>query len=278
MKKLIIILYSFFFLLCLINYNNIIQITNKILMNFINIVIPSLFPLILLNNIFIKSGFFLIIIKKIPKLKEPLIILLTILLGAPSSLSFLSDLTKQNVINNKEKELVFFSFGGISFSFLYSLSLTIKNQNIYSFLLTYYIGEILIYIIFRNKNMFKRQTIKTIVFKKSIYFDSIKSSANLLLIIFVSSLLFNYSFMFNTNIFNINPLLCSLIEFSYSSFKALNFSYISPIVLMFILSFLSFSIYFQIYYLDSSYDLLNHIKKRWFISTINSCLFFIFFF
>lgn len=276
MKKLIAFLYTIFFFLCLLNYSNITYISKNIISNFINVVIPSLLPLIILNNLFIRSGCFLSLIKRFPLLKEPLIILISILLGAPSLINFLNDLEKQKIITNSGKEIFISSFGGISFAFIYLISVSITSLYKYAFLFFYYLGEIILYLIYKDKNMFYQ----TISFKtslnKKIYIDSIKTSILQVLIILVSSLLFNYLFMFNINVYHKLPILCSFIEFSYSSLLAINITNYSNLMLMLILSFTSLSIYFQIYYLSSSYDLYTHIKKRWFIATINTCLFFIF--
>ncbi len=278
MKKLIIIFIPFFFL-CILNYANIITITSDIFNTFIFKIIPSLLPMLLLTNIFLKCGFFIKIINKFSKIRNLLIIVIIIFLGSPSSILFLNELIKQKIITKKEKEIFFSSFGGVSFPFLYNLSLTYHSLNGVYFIFIYYVGELLIYILFKENNINKVSKISEIQIKKSILFDSIKDSFKTLSIILCTSLLFNYLFCANPIIFEKCPLLTCFIEFSYSTFLVLkNDDIISSLFIVLLLSFTSISQYFQTYYLDSKYPIDYHIKRRWLISIINSCLFFIFFY
>ena len=230
--------------------------------------------MIFLSTLLIKGGFFSYLINKFKKIKTPLIIFLTIILGAPSSLILLNDIEQQNIINKNEKELLFTCFGGISFSFLISLY---SNSSIkHLFIIIYYTGELLIYLFFKNRNN-RKITIKPIAFKKSSIRESIIQTLLSICSILFFSLCFNYLFAYSNKAFTYYSFLTMFLEFSYSSYICISSSFIyKDILIMLILSFTSLSLYFQIYYFDSSYDLINHIKKRWLISTINSILLFIF--
>lgn len=279
MKKLFILLFIPFFFLCLINYSSVIEISRNIWSSFLIKIIPTLLPMLLLTNIFIKGGFFINIIRKFPKFRDVIIIFISILLGNPSSLIFLNDLKSQNIITYKEKEVFFSSFGGISFPFLYSLIITFDSLKGIYFLLIYYTGEFLIYFFIKNKTEVKIMNIKKITINRNILFDSILASFKTLSIIICFSLLINFIFCMNLNVFNTLPLLTCFIEFSYSSFISLqNQNFITSLFMMMILSFTSLSLYFQVYYIDPCCIIENLIKKRWLISAINTCLFFIFFF
>ena len=185
MKKLIIFIFIPFFFLCLFNYSNIIIISKDIWVNFIMKIIPSLLPMLLLTNIFIKGGFFIKIINKIPRSKNIIIILLVILLGSPSSITFLNDIKKQNIINEQEKDILFSSFGGISIPFLFKLTILYPSLKGIWYLLIYYLGEFIVYFFQKNKYS-KIKNIKNVSINRSIYINSIKDSFKSLSIIILN--------------------------------------------------------------------------------------------
>ena len=277
MKKAFIPCYFLFFIYCLIFYKEIIFLTKDILTIFIQHVFPSLFPMILLSELFFSLGIIHKLMKNHPSLAHFMIVLFTMFLGCPSSLPFLNQLKKDEVISKEERNLLLFSFGGISFPYLYSLLIlhALDQKDIELFFILYLV-EILFYLFFSIRFRKDRQ----IRDKNEIKIElnhSIISSLKTFSIIFVTTLLWNYGFASCLSIYkNMSPL-SMLIEFSYSGYfvHALKRNE-SLIFLSFLLSFTSISSFAGISLIDQDFPLLKHMKIRLFLGIFTTLLTLIF--
>ncbi len=266
MKKLLYACLFIYFIYIIFFYQNMIILTSNILNTFINKVIPSLCFFLFLSQIIISSNILLKIIYKFKVIKEPLLIALCFLLGSPASSTLFKELEEKKLLSKNEKENYISSFSGISFSFL--LGLLEKNIHI---IYVIFCAELIVFLFFKEREKNSFNDVKLSLNKK-IIMSSIKKTSFTLIFIFLSTLFFNSFFLINLDIFVSNPFLTYLNEFSYSAYliNDINIMY-KEYFQIFLLSFTSMSLFFQIIFFDRNYDILKHIKRRLMIAIL-SCL------
>lgn len=224
--------------------------------------IASLFPFILITNLFLKSNILINIhlflnSKKLSLLFDIFIIILIILIGVPGNINLLNYLYKTNIIDKKKYNNLLSSFGGISFPFIYFVILN-TNQMKNTFLLLLISTQVLIYFLFKEKG--NNSPIKYYKYQINI----VKQTLFSLGIIFFYLLTLSSLYIFFINVpAPYNHFLNGLIEFSINAINLSNINNnISLILLCFLLSFTSLSLILQIKNLSTEINLINYIKKR----------------
>ncbi len=279
MKKIWILLYFFFFFYCFLFYQNVTQLTADITQTFLQHVFPSLFPMLLLSELFLSSGLLSKIVEKNSKIGEIFLIFLTGILGCPSALPFLNRCQKMHLISKERKDLLLCCFGGVSFSYLSSLLLyhqTTEKDGILFFLL--YLGEFFLYFCFRKKEI-RNESYLCPTLNRSSLNKAILSSGKTFFLIFSTTLLWNYFFAFFPGIYERISPLTMWIEFSYSGFYVHQLPFFQRyFFLTLLLSFTSISVFFQLVILDKDYPISSHIKMRFLITFCNLLLSLLFLF
>lgn len=224
--------------------------------------IASLFPFILITNLFLNSNVLIdihkfLISKRLHFIFDIFTIVLIILIGVPGNINLLNYLNKTNIINKKKYNNLLSSFGGISFPFIY-LVILIDHQIKYLFIIILIIIQSTVYLLSQSED--KNQSINYYPYKIDIIKHSLFSLGVILFYLLTLSslyLVFNYLPIPYNYFFN------GLIEFSINSINLSNInSLTSTILLCFLLSFTSISLILQIKSLSIDFNITNYIKKR----------------
>ena len=237
--------------------------------------IASLFPFILITNLFLKSNILidihkLLISKKLNFIFDIFIIILTILIGVPGNINLLNYLNKTNIISKKKYDNLLSSFGGISFPFIY-LVILIDHQIKYPFIILLIIIQSTLFLLSSKKE--EHRSINYFPYKLDIIKQSLFSLGVILFYLLTLSsiyLIFNYLPIPYNYFFN------GLIEFSINSINLSNInSLISTMLLCFLLSFTSLSLILQIKSLSLDFNIKNYIKKRAIIALLVTLIIFL---
>ncbi len=262
-----IFLYLFFLIKDnIVIVNNIVNTTNL----FFNKVFPSLFPLIIVNDILISYNLPYYICKLLKTNNISLyVFIMSLISGTPSNAVIISKLVDNKTINNdyasKLLSFTYFSSPLFLITMLYSI---FNNYSIVTkIILIHYISNIIIYFIFYKKY---NNNIKYIVNDKTLSSNilcAIKNSINTMLIIFATIIFFAIISTMITNIININPLINALINGIFeitrglNSINILNISVkLKEIISLIIISFGGLSIHMQVLSIINDYK----IKYKYF--------------
>lgn len=277
---LLILLFYIVFYQKIIPYNKIIFST--LLYSFV----PCLFPLFILINTFIESDGITYFYNKLKttKFRRQLfyvfICFLLLNIGIPNSITIVNNLYNKNIISSEEKNKLFSSVGIVSFPFVYGICLSnIIDKNLSLFILIIYIVVNIAFLYIQGfKINFDQNITITKNSNREIFNKSLTSSIKSIIII-VTTIMISSSFLFLINNIAVpfNYFIQGLIEFSYPSYNLSSINdHVSLTLLMFILSFPSFSTLLQIKLIDRNFKIIPFIRKRSVIS-ITIVIIFIFF-
>lgn len=253
------------------------QIIAKEVINvFLFFIIPSLAPAMILDYLFLYSGGLDILTLGKNKNASVPIIILGILSGTPTLLTYVDEAIKENFLSNEEAQHIVEAFSMPSFPFLLAISLKLQNQ-VMKWLL---ISQILIinlvfYILKKPKNQEKTTYRLLNNTPKNILQSTFLATSKSLVMIFGSMLLFSLPLLILQEFFRNDILygVSGLFEFSYSLTKLSEYStFLSYIFMSFIASFGSFSLLSQVSTLCHSISLPKVIKKRFYIALINTAI------
>ena len=266
--------YLFFiilFLLTILFYQQIVPTTKEIFNTLTFSFIPSLLPALFLTNIFLKTDGLIHLYKvlnknKFTKLLYMIIVLIICLtIGTPSILLLCNELQKKNIVNKRSYLSLVSACGGVSFPFLYGITLLNLNNKIISIIILFIFLLSSIYGLIESPNLIYTNDSFSQIFKESIF-----NTTKTLLIIAFSVLLFSIPLFILERIkVPYNYIIEGLIEFSYPTYKLskLNTIYSYYLILFFSL-FPSLSIIFQIKIIDRKFKLFPYLIKRFFIVLI----------
>lgn len=253
------------------------QIIAKEVINvFLFFIIPSLAPAMILDYLFLYSGGLDILTLGKNKNASVPIIILGILSGTPTLLTYVDEAIKENFLSNEEAQHIVEAFSMPSFPFLLAISLKLQNH-VMKWLL---ISQILIinlvfYILKKPKNQEKTTYRLLNNTPKNILQSTFLATSKSLVMIFGSMLLFSLPLLILQEFFRNDILygVSGLFEFSYSLTKLSEYStFLSYIFMSFIASFGSFSLLSQVSTLCRSISLQKVIKKRFYIALINTAI------
>lgn len=273
MKKIVIFFLVVFFAFCVLLYPNVIKLTKSFTDNFIHNIIPALLPLIFLINILEKCNILSFFLTKNSFLNNLVLIIISILLGAPANLILFNKLEKKDLISNKQKNLLVATFSSFSFSYLCFLF----SENINMILLVL-ASEIFVYSCFYKKERINRKHIKIII-ARNCFQTAIEDTLKTLAFIYFTTLSMNFLFVFNLSVYDSFSPIIMMFEFSFSGTFVKNLMLDNKnLIFLIIASLNSLSVYFQLFYFSQKYDLLSHIKKRTYIGILTVFLYFVFVF
>lgn len=279
-----------FFIVLLIGvlffYNNILIYNKIIVENIVFSFIPSILLILILVNLILEFDALSYLYNKIYKNKVGRIIYVILLiiicccLGMPTMQLLLLDLKNKKILSQKNVDNFIYSFGTVSFSFLYGVCLSnLKNKNIaVLILIIYFIICFIFFLLFGFKINNNEIEINKNITNKSlsnVFFNSLKTIG----IISCSVILFNmFLFIFETFSFPFNYLVEGLIEFSYPMVKISKINNLfSYILLIFISLFPSLSLIVQSKILNENLNLKKYLFFRLLIS-LSGVILFIFIF
>lgn len=276
MKKIIFIL----FLLVLIFYQQIIPYNKLIFNTIIFSFVPSLLPCLLIVNFILELDILEYLYSKLYKNKLGRIIYLLILiiicitLGMPSLQIVLKKQEKKNILSLADVNKIIYSFGTISFPFIYGVCLiNISDYRIIIYSLIIYFVLNMSLLMMMN---IKINKINIIIEDKDIskaLSNSINTSLKTIFMIVCVVLLFSLNNFFLEKIpYNFKYLLEGLFEFSYPCYQASKNNLF--IIMNFLFLFPSFSIVIQSRFLNKDLDIKKYLLYRFIIALIGCLLFY----
>lgn len=276
MKRLYIVL-LFLYLVFLFLFNErIVQSLSVVNTLYFSRYLISLFPFILFTNLLLKSGFVSDFHRWCQKKNADLVFeifsaFLIVLIGVPGNIQVIDSLKATGIIDEKGKENLLHSFGGISFPFIY---LVILRDHPYrkEILFLFLAAEALYYCIFREKSPKKRE------FTYSEYpIPVIRRTGYSLFVILFSLLSFtSLGFLFDWVKEPFRYAINGLIEFSYNDIRLSQIrTGTSSLLLTFLLSFTSLSLIVQIKSVDPSFRIFKYVKARLCIALFSASCFFL---
>lgn len=274
MKKynlLIFILFDLCFILIFCKISKIILDLNFLFLNkYLISIIPFTFIINLLLSTNIINDFFMF--NKNQLFRNILIIIIFILIGLPGNIIFVDYLNKSELISNDKKENIINCYGGISFPFIYVVLINSFSWK-WLFLIIMYLIES-IFFLYDYKIESKIQQISTIN-----KVDPINNTIYGVSCAYFSFLIFScISQFFNIIPNDISLIFKELIEFSYNLIqltKIKSNAYI--LITVFLMSFCSLNILFQMKMLDKKINILKFIKKRAIIALYITLIFYFFY-
>lgn len=258
------------FLIIIFCYQLIIPFNKEIISSIIFSFIPSLFPCLLLINIVLENDTLLFIYNKLKNntftrcIFVLFLVFLSSIVGMPSLQLVLKKLLDYKIINKKDYNNFIYSFGTISFPFLYGVCLINYEINIcLRMLIFFYFGNLINLFILG----FKINNIDVKIKEKSLL-SSINQSINLsikTISVIVSTVCLFSLLLFLGEIIKApyRYLIEGLIEFSYPCLKASKLKTISgELIVLFISLFPSLSIIFQSKIINKELDIRKYIFNR----------------
>lgn len=264
-KNILFFLFCIFFILLFKNYEIINLNIVKSCTIFIKNIFPSIFPIFIISTILLNLNFNKIINKILGKISKKFfklsesqtyILFMSLFSGFPSSAKISKEMYDKNLITKKEiqKIILFTHFANP----IFIISIVPYHKKLV--LITHFISNIIIALLFKNIYKNKQYDNKFIIIKKeknltNIFFESITNSINLCLFILGSIVTFNIII----TIINI-PILNIILELSQgiNYIETLSLSIkIKTIIIGSLISFGGLCIHLQVY------GILNELKIKY---------------
>ena len=245
---------------------------------------PTMFFSVLFSNILIKLHFERYMPKKLLKKlfnindNETIIFLLSIISGYPNNSKMLVNCKNQNnIIHYTNFINPIFLIGTVGCVYLKNIKLII------AILISHYIGNIILGIILKNKNISNKFDIdiRNDNFL-NIYSSSLKNTIYSLAIIFSNILFFSIILSLITNIIHLNEpfnsILIGLIEFSSGIYSICNTSiniFYKGLIILIIITFSSFSMHMQIISMNEKIKYIKYLLYRLFNVFISIIIYYV---
>ena len=273
-KNICIIMLSLLFIILLFKNPSISK--NSINYSFniwLNNIVPSLFPIIIINDILINYNFIKIVSPLFYKLFNKIFnlsyggtyfFIMSLFIGTPANAMLLDNLLKNKYIDiNEANKLIYVCYFSNPL-FLYNiLSLIFDKYIVIKIIIVHYIANFITLFIIRNKYNYKSNNM--IINEKKSFFDTITESSKKAINSMITILGIISFYMLIVNYFKFNCLLTGLFEITNGLFSLIKYSSSNKVLLaLIIINFGGLSIFSQIKSIleDTNIVIYNYIKGR----------------
>lgn len=285
MIKLTKILFFICFVFILICYQRIIPYNKIVIQAIFFSFIPSLLPCLILTNVLIENDTLIFLYNRLKKNKFTksiytlCLILISITLGMPSLQILLKNQYDTGIINKKSYHNFIYSFGTISFPFLYGVCLiNLPTITAIKILIIHYSIN-LFSLVFSSFNIEEIEIKEKKELSLNALISSIKKSFSTIGVISGTVIIFSLFLFILENINSpVKWLVEGLIEFSYPLLKvSQEQTFLSGLILLFLSLFPSLSIIVQAKILNKNLIIKEYLGRRLLLSILGVMIYFLVF-